>query len=80
MRKFALLGVCLILIFLISGCTQFPIPGNFFQKQDKLSVGRGLKLSFADNAPPTDRILVGENSQFLVRVTIENYGEAVSGT
>jgi len=66
--------VLVLIIFLVSGCYRFP-----WHKKEKPSLGRGLKIYFGDQAPPTDRILVGEGATFLVSVNIDNYGEGVSG-
>ena len=80
MNKAIVIGVFLLMFILISGCNQLPqlpnIPG-LNKQDDKPSVGRGVRLFFADDAPPKDRILVGENSAFLIRVGIENYGDEI---
>ncbi len=77
MKKIKLLFL-ILLLFLIVGCTGFPSL-SFLGKQDQPEIGRGIRMYFLPGAPPTDRIIIGEGSTFLVRVGIDNYGEDVRG-
>ncbi len=73
MRKFIVV-LSLVFIVFILGCTN--IPFNPFQNKAPESTGTGLKLYFGDNAPPRDKIFVGENSRFIVTVFADNWGSA----
>ncbi|MFH1592103.1 MAG: hypothetical protein ABIB47_01915 [Candidatus Woesearchaeota archaeon] len=80
MKKITLIAVCLILMFLISACDSVsPYLPSFLKKEEKPSVGRGVRLFFDENAPPRDKILIGGGSKFLIRVGIENYGDEIRG-
>ena len=77
MRKFTVLTSLMFIIFLV-GCTN--IPFNPFQNKAPESTGTGVKLYFGDNAPPRDKIFVGENSRFIVTVFADNWGSTeISG-
>ncbi len=85
MKKIKIVIILALILILLVGCTSLPSLPFLGGKQDKAVLGRGLKMYFMAGAPPTDRILISSNSQFLVRVGIDNYGktnrgESIKGT
>ncbi|MBI2498925.1 hypothetical protein HYV88_01645 [Candidatus Woesearchaeota archaeon] len=79
MKKIKIILLLVLILTLLVGCTSLPGLSFLGGKQDKPVIGRGIKMYFMPGAPPTDKLLIGQDSIALVRVAIENYGPGLNG-
>ncbi len=78
MKSYLPIFALIILVIFISGCSYVPsIP--FLKKEKETTTGTGLRLYFGSNAPPSDKILVGKGSEFIVAVRADNWGKEITG-
>ncbi len=81
MIKIGIIFTIILIVLVISGCTQLPtLPNlNLGQKEKQVVESKGLSIKFREGQPPLDEIFAGKNFKVAVDI-VNNDLEDISGT